>query len=60
MSSNDWIESSIQPSYYYVDYYEDSVGEEAVKDGLAELKMDHSNLFLPLTLLSLVVIIFTM
>ena len=59
MSTNDWIPSPIQPSYYYVDYYEESEVEDAVEDCFEKLKMDDSDLILPLTLLSLVILSFT-
>ena len=60
MSAYEWIGSPIQPTYYYVDYYEESKAEGGTEDELTKLNMDNSQLILPVVLLSLVVLSFSM
>ena len=53
MSSYEWVPSSLQPSYYYVDYYDaEPVQEETMK----EAGDDNSEFMLALALPGLIVV----
>ena len=48
MSAYEWIASPIQPTYYYVDYNEESKAEGDNEDELTKLNVGNSQLILPL------------